>query len=75
MVCLSRRGEGQAIRKWRDTSKNVVYQVIDMGKVGEKVQEEYNVATLRSRGDEQFNVWLAPRISNKLQKFDLKTKS
>ena len=54
----------EAIRKWRDISKNAVYQLIDIGKVGEKVQEKYNVATLRSRGDEQFKVWLTPRISN-----------
>lgn len=63
------------IRKWRDISTNITYQVIDMEKVGKNIQEEFNVVSLRSRENEQFKVWLTPRISNNLQKYDLKTKT
>ena len=47
--------EDISIWKWRDISTNITYQVFDMEKVGEKVQEEY-FASLHSRENEQFKV-------------------
>ena len=64
----------EVIRKWRDIPTNIAYQVIDMKKVGKAVKE-FNVASLRSKENEQFKVWLTPRISDKLQKYDLEIKA